>query len=505
MITVLKSGKTIIVVTGIILLTIFFTFWLLGRDGGLKTSEQMVQTITIYDRAKLGELLQNKQFAELNSVLDRYQRFFENDHTNEFRVYDAFLAFRTTSPPYKKLIQLWIESSPDQYQPYLCLAEYYYAKAWEERGTKFAGDTSKEEFQSMHFYMEKAHENLLIALDINPQLMIAYNMLLGMSNATGDTETENEIIAKTTKMFPTSFLIYFTAISAKEPKWGGSYRDMGAIAKQAQKHANTNPMLTTLPGFIDRYKVIPLFSQKKYDQVLELYNKAISYGEYYLFYYDRACLYYYQLEDRDRALEDINKSIELRPLIADNHLLRSKIYVQNGDYEASLADVETIKILKPGYSYLVKMLEWASKTAVYDGYNMIEKDPDRAIELFNISLKYNSANYDSYYFRGVAYSHQKEDELALTDFKQALKINPNHFYSYESICDILAKVGKWKEILGYWNTFILLEPENDHAYFERSKVYSQLNDMVKAADDMKRACDLGNAKACQQIPSFPST
>ncbi|MCP3930130.1 MAG: DUF4034 domain-containing protein [Bacteroidetes bacterium] len=218
----MKNKILAVVVACAMLLAILLGFIWQGKNDAFSNPRKPVETISLNDWVKLREMLQNKQFNELNSVLDGYQRLFELNHVDEYRIYDSFLAFRTTSPSYENLIQEWLEATPDQYQPYLGIAEYYYAKAWQSRGEKYAKDTSSEQFLGMNFYLQKAHENLTIALELNPHLMIAYNMLLGMSMAVGDSETEDEIIEKTSEMFPASFLIKYTALSAKEPQWGGS-------------------------------------------------------------------------------------------------------------------------------------------------------------------------------------------------------------------------------------------------------------------------------------------
>ncbi|NNL42764.1 MAG: DUF4034 domain-containing protein, partial [Desulfobacterales bacterium] len=133
------------------------------------------ETIQLSKIVGLRDMLQKHEFDGLNAALEKYQHLFEQDQTDEYKVYDAYHAFYLTDPLYEESLIKWINRFPDKYQPYLALAHYYCAKGWESRGYKFSKETSKQQFEGMQFNFFRAEENIKIALEINPDLMVGYD------------------------------------------------------------------------------------------------------------------------------------------------------------------------------------------------------------------------------------------------------------------------------------------------------------------------------------------
>jgi len=66
-------------------------------------------------------------------------------------------------------------------------------------------------------------------------------------------------------------------------------------------------------------------------------------------------------------------------------------------------------------------------------------DYGNAINYFNIAISlnpYNSYNANAYFNRGVIYSRQRQNELALSDFSQAIDIDENFSNAYVGRCNI---------------------------------------------------------------------
>ncbi len=326
-----------------------------------------VESIPLSKIVHLRQLLSEKQFTQLNSELAGYQSLFEADQGSEQKVYTAYKTFFFTIPSYEDLFNQWIDAGPDKYQPYLAVAQYFYALGWESRGTKWAKDTSERQLQDMRHYLGVAEAHLKKSLEIKPNLMVAYHTLMGIYNATGNYAGEDWIITQTDCLFPCSYLMWSAALWAKQPRWGGSYSQMEDLAKQAEKYAKKNPRMSTLYGFI-------YYDQANYAQInempfkaLELYDKALQYGGQWRFYYGRATVYNDELSLYDRALEDINKSIEFRPAEHRPHLMRSKINYNRSAYAESMNDVRRAEMITPGDS---KIQEW--KKNVSEKYRLIQ-------------------------------------------------------------------------------------------------------------------------------------
>lgn len=61
-------------------------------------------------------------------------------------------------------------------------------------------------------------------------------------------------------------------------------------------------------------------------------------------------------------------------------------------------------------------------------------------------------------------------------------------------------MSRWKVLQKNQKNFLIIEIEPDHAeaYFERSGTHYHNKDMASAVRDLKKACELGNKKACKR-------
>ncbi|MBE9535550.1 MAG: DUF4034 domain-containing protein [Proteobacteria bacterium] len=471
----------------------------------LPVSREAKETITVARVVQLREMLRKRQFEQLNTALEKYQKSFEADQTNEYKVFDAYGAFRLTNPSYEGYMEEWVKRYPDSYQPRLAIAQYYYTKGWESRGHKFIKDTSEDQIEEMNSYFVKVEENINNALEINPNLMPAYRILIGISNTSSIAGDENEIINKVLELFPHSYIAASNSTWAKEPRWGGNYAVMENIAKGAERYSDVNPKLTALYGqiYYDQGRI--LFGKEKYKEAVDKLTKAITFGDDSSFYKMRARIYHYHLKDYSLALEDISRAIELRPVMDEYYLLRAKIYFTTGNYYDSLEDLHAAELIKPDDPKISEWKEWVSKALVYQGHQLYkESDYNGSVEMFGLAIDSNDKNFEAYYWRGMAFTYLADIDSAFSDFEKAIDVNPSHFESYRMIDYILAKDKQWESIIGYWDSFIAVEPDNAEAYLERAGTYYHNRDLINASSDLEKSCELGNKEACSRYQGLKS-
>jgi tetratricopeptide (TPR) repeat protein len=464
----------------------------------LPISREPDETIDIGQMAELRRMLRHEQPEELNVILEEYQNLFEKDPRHEYKVNDAYRAFDITDPSYEEFLKKWINACPDKYQPYLAISQYYYARGWEKRGYKWAKETKEEQFKGMQLYFSKAEENLKVALNINPRLIVGYHILIGIYNADGDDAAENSAIEKASALFPHSFLIKSDSLWAKEPRWGGSYVLMEEIAKDAEKYCAANPKLSALYGFIYFDQGRNSRRNKRYEEAIDLFTKAISFGDHWAFYNERAEVYHFYLKEYDRALEDIDRSIKLRPTIDKSYRMRSRIYFAKGNYSDSIDNLHTAEMLRPGDPETKEWREWASKNLLNKGHRLFKTDLHGAIENYSLSVKFGDQNFETYYWRGMAFYRLENFKSALSDLELAMEINPRHFESYRMVDYILARDRQWGKIISYWNKFLELESDHAGAYLERAGAHYHNKDVENALADLKKSCELGNQEACKR-------
>jgi tetratricopeptide (TPR) repeat protein len=460
------------------------------------------ESLTLDQYIGLREYFEDQQFDILNTLFEKYQEEFETDVYNEYKIFDVCRVFRTTLPGYEDIFESWLQFSPNHYAPYLARAHYFYEYGWESRGYRFRKDTPDEQIQKMRHFFRKAVEDVNRARAIDPKLIPAYTVLLGVYNATGDEEGEFQTIETALELFPESFLMRSTYMWAIEPRWGGSYEQMEEFAKEAEEYYDLNPELTVLYGFIYSDQAKRFKSNEKYEQALNMYTTALSYGDNFEFYHARAEIYHYYLNEAEKALADVERSITFRPLAYKSYQLRSRIYYKMGDIDSALDDLDTADLLKPAESSTDKWRNWAAQNLLKKGHNIFKEDLNQAIEDYSLSLMFNPDIHETYYWRGVAHYRLRHHEEALVDFEKSIELNPSHFDSYRMIDYTLLQNKEWDRIISYWNTFLELEPEHAEAYLERSGTYYHKKDFARSLKDLKQACDLGSEEGCKRYNQY---
>jgi tetratricopeptide (TPR) repeat protein len=138
--------------------------------------------------------------------------------------------------------------------------------------------------------------------------------------------------------------------------------------------------------------------------------------------------------DYDRAIREFTEGIRLinRALISSNtaqvrntldqmliiaYNLRGIVYWEIDDYDRSLTDLnEAVRLgTKHALTFYVRGRLYSEK-----------EDWDRAIADYTQAIRLDSQNTDAYYHRGVAYYFKGDNNRALTDWEALLRIDPNN-------------------------------------------------------------------------------
>ena len=140
-----------------------------------------------------------------------------------------------------------------------------------------------------------------------------------------------------------------------EPRWGGSYEEMQEFAAKSQ-HAD-NPQLRSLFGssYWDNGNIAQ--NAKRFPEAIQLYTKALSFGEYWAFYYGRGGAAV-RAKRYKEALPDLNRAIELRPTKGDPYIDRAVCWANLGDYKAAKRDLMTAHTLPSREEWLSYVDKW---------------------------------------------------------------------------------------------------------------------------------------------------
>lgn len=130
-------------------------------------------------------------------------------------------------------------------------------------------------------------------------------------------------------------------------------------------------------------------------------------------------------KNSQKALEYINKAIELDSNNGDAYKLRTYIYEYLGEYNKLIEDYKKIIELEPtyeNYDYYIRYLN----TYIEGGAQTALKVVEKVFEKFPV-------NGNLYQLRGAVYYHLQDYDNAIVNYKKAIELSPDNHY--------------WREIL----------------------------------------------------------
>ncbi len=270
-------------------------------------------------------MLLNKDFEKLNTALEGYQKAYEQDIANEDKLLDVYLqAFIFKESSSKALLDEWVKSFPNNYQPYLARASYYFNMGWKARGGKYISETTDNQIEGMEDYFAKANEDIKNVLAKKQDNIVPYYLLINIYKSVGNHDSVKAITEKGLEKCPSSFRIRSAYLLATTPRWHGSYEEMERFVAESQQYISQNPRIGLLLGYVYYDKGNMQAISKNYEEALKLLDKAISFGSWDLFYNERADIYD-RLKRYDEALADINTAIDMNPQNADFYYRRANI------------------------------------------------------------------------------------------------------------------------------------------------------------------------------------
>jgi tetratricopeptide (TPR) repeat protein len=241
--------------------------------------------------------------------------------------------------------------------------------------------------------------------------------------------------------------------------------------------------------------------QRRYDQALDDYNRALEVDpQDGAAYRDRGNVYGLQRRF-DQALEDLNKALELDPQDATAYSGRGNIYSWLRRYDQALEDLNRALELDPqnvrAYLHRGRVYSWLRRY-------------DQALEDLNRALKLDPQNGAAYRNRGNIYSWQQHYDQALEDLNRALEPNPQDDFAYRDRGIILLGLRKKEQAYIDFNHASELNPMDIeslwiHCWAHMSKhekdekTIKQLEELVEQSSSHKYVTDRDIEYVCQGV------
>jgi tetratricopeptide (TPR) repeat protein len=182
----------------------------------------------------------------------------------------------------------------------------------------------------------------------------------------------------------------------------------------------------------------------------------------------------------NKALEDLNYSINLDPNNANAYLERGKIYYFLKDYDKSLVDINQAIRLNQNYA-----MAYNFRSYYYSG---VGADYDKALEDINRAIRLEPNEGWHYNRRGIFYNNFGDNDKAISDFTQAIRLDPNNAVYYAMRGDYYYNdKDDYDKAIADYTLAIRLDPNNAYYYISRSDVYFAKKDYDRAIADYTQA------------------
>lgn len=174
--------------------------------------------------------------------------------------------------------------------------------------------------------------------------------------------------------------------------------------------------------------------------------------------------------------EDITKQILSQNEAIEEKLSKHKEYIDN-------VRNELVEYKKD--SQINKLLSEAQ--------NLLDDDPEYAIDLLTQALELDKDNKDALLYRGIAYVRCKNAADALSDFNDVLKLDPQLIRAYYNIGRVYSHTNQIELALKNFNKALAINPRSIPIYLGIARMYAMHADFDKAINNVDMALKIDNA------------
>lgn len=194
----------------------------------------------------------------------------------------------------------------------------------------------------------------------------------------------------------------------------------------------------------------------------------------------RSCLEKYKQNDKDGAMADCTKAIELDARSADAYAVRAAILLEKGNFEGVIADLDKALMLDPRNPNVYRTRGIAKlKKGDLDGSIA---DYDKAVEIDH--------SLESYGGRALANFAKGNFDKSIADLDVAIKKSSEPVALYKLRAQAKFRTKDWGAAVIDYSTAIKLDPKSPDAYFYRGLTLLNQGKDMEAQRDFDKFLEL---------------
>lgn len=197
--------------------------------------------------------------------------------------------------------------------------------------------------------------------------------------------------------------------------------------------------------------------------------------------------------DTERAIEILNRSVELNPDLADAYFQLGIAYALIETRDAAVIEEQVTPTPLPG--------EKKQRVATTNS----EKAFEKAVAAYKKQIDANDKDDVAYFNLGRAYNKLNEDEDAAKALKEAVELKPDDTEYQTELGAILVKLAQYREAISPLKKAIELDPENSRAIdlLEDAEAGRKRIDFVPDKKDANKAATNTNSNTSSNSATAP--
>ncbi|MEG3972805.1 tetratricopeptide repeat protein [Microcoleus sp. T2B6] len=266
----------------------------------------------------------------------------------------------------------------------------------------------------------------------------------------------------------------------------GQYEDALAVLNRAISIQPKLYQAWYLRGLVLHAQQSSLFNKQKSkptnQEILASFSRATSIEPKFSPAWRWQGIFLQELERYEEAIESINEGISLDSKDSRLHQLKGDLLTKIKQYEKAIAAyTRSIELQPNSYAYFIRGLLYDYKK---------EKDKKRALSDYTEAIKLDPDLVEAYNRRGVIRSELGDTQGALEDYEKAIKLKPDYAEVYVWRGAVHFKLKNKKEALADYEKAIKLKPNYAEAYLALGSYYFDSENLEAAITSLTKAISL---------------
>lgn len=292
-------------------------------------------------------LLLERKYDEVDAVIRQLQQASAGGFEGERRMNCALLAFRSTDQRIIGALDEFVAARADSWVPLLLRGIHQTELGWNERGTKYAADTSDEQFAKMRRRFELARADLKQVVRRAPEVAAAQEYRIIIDKADGLGDIRRQALDQALKTSPGNLAVRQAYMVSLLPRWGGSQRAMAAFAREESKASARYPWLRVLDGMILEEQGEMACEAGECGKSLEFYERALQAYDFAPFRARRGVALA-NLGRDEEALEELSRALAESPGLDWARARRAYLLASHGYPAEAAEDYRKLLQIYPG-------------------------------------------------------------------------------------------------------------------------------------------------------------